>query len=69
GKGDGNKPDVEPLKSILKNNGVDVVITGVSMDSYFGPGNGSKQPEDGSKSDVDSGMNGVDRQHDDMHCP
>nr|GEW29831.1 hypothetical protein [Tanacetum cinerariifolium] len=36
GKRDGNKPDAKPLKSILKKNGVDIVITDVSVDSYFG---------------------------------
>ncbi|GJV01313.1 zinc knuckle CX2CX4HX4C containing protein [Tanacetum coccineum] len=57
GKRDGNKPGANPLK----------VNTGTSMNSAFVAGNCSSQPNGGSKTDVDSGMNGADRQHDGMH--
>nr|GFC23382.1 hypothetical protein [Tanacetum cinerariifolium] len=51
-------------KSTLKKKGVDVVITDTSVDSDFGAGNGFERLDGGSKSDVDSGTNGTDRQHD-----
>ncbi|GKD88459.1 zinc knuckle CX2CX4HX4C containing protein, partial [Tanacetum coccineum] len=53
----------------MKKNGADVVITDTSVDSVYGVGNGSKQSEGGSRSDVDSGMDGDYRQHDGMHRP
>nr|GFA45123.1 hypothetical protein [Tanacetum cinerariifolium] len=64
GKRYGNKPSVKPLKSTLKKKGVDVVITDTSVDSDFGAGNDFERLDGGSKSDVDLGTNGTDRQHD-----
>ncbi|GJZ83230.1 zinc knuckle CX2CX4HX4C containing protein [Tanacetum coccineum] len=40
-----------------------------SVDYDFGAGNGSKLPEGGCKSDVDSGTNRADRQPDGIHRP
>ncbi|GJS37353.1 hypothetical protein Tco_0535735 [Tanacetum coccineum] len=67
GRIDENNTGAEPLKSIFKKNGVDFVVTDTCVDSDFRVGNGSKQPECGSKSDLDSGTNGANRKHDGMH--
>nr|GEU28918.1 hypothetical protein [Tanacetum cinerariifolium] len=64
GKRDVNKLDAEPLKLILEKTGVDVVVTDTSVDFDFRAANGSKHSEGSSTSDVDSGMNKSDRQHD-----
>nr|GEV82928.1 protein trichome birefringence-like 34 [Tanacetum cinerariifolium] len=54
----------------LKAKGKRMAVVVVVLEVYgLEPCNGSKKPEGGSKSDVDSGMNGVERQHDGMHRP
>nr|GEW32620.1 hypothetical protein [Tanacetum cinerariifolium] len=58
-KRDGNKLGANPLK----------VNTRTSMNSAFVAGNCSCQSNGGSKTDVDSGMNGADWQHNGMHRP